>query len=121
MNVEAIHEAVSRAADRARKGDGPTYLEFRTYRFRGHSMSDPQKYRTKEEVAEYKKRDPIAQVMDTILKNKFATEDELAEMDKKIKEIVAKSVEFAEESPYPDAKEAYTNVYMQEDYPFVAE
>ena len=121
MNVEAIHEAVSRAAERARKGDGPTYLEFRTYRYRGHSMSDPQKYRTKEEVEEYKMRDPIEQVKATILANKLATEEELSEIDKKIKEIVAESVQFAEESEFPDAKEAYTDVYTQEDYPFIME
>ncbi len=121
MNVEAIHESVARAAERARKGDGPTYLEFRTYRFRGHSMSDPQKYRTKEEVEEYKMRDPIEQVKDTILKSKFATEEELTDIDKKVKEIVAQSVKFADESEFPDAKEAYTDVYAEPDYPFIIE
>ncbi len=121
MNVEAIHESVARAAERARKGDGPTYLEFRTYRFRGHSMSDPQKYRTKEEVEEYKMRDPIEQVKDTILKSKFATEDELSDIDKKIKEVVAQSVKFADESEFPDPKEAYTDVYAEPDYPFIVE
>jgi pyruvate dehydrogenase E1 component alpha subunit len=119
MNVEAIHDAVSRAADRARKGDGPTYLEFRTYRYRGHSMSDPQKYRTKEEVEEYKRRDPIENVKATILENKLATEEELAAIDTKIKAIVAEAVQFAEESPWPDASEAYTDNYVQEDYPFI--
>lgn len=121
MNVEAIHESVSRAAERARKGEGPTYLEFRTYRFRGHSMSDPQKYRTKEEVEEYKLRDPIENVKQVILKHKFATEEELDAIDKQIKATVAESVKFAEESEFPDAKEAYTDVYAQEDYPFIIE
>jgi pyruvate dehydrogenase E1 component alpha subunit len=121
MNVEAIHDAVSRAADRARKGDGPTFLEFRTYRYRGHSMSDPQKYRTKEEVEEYKKRDPIEQVRATILENNLATEADLDAIEQKIKEIVAESVRFSEESAFPDPKEAYTDVYVQPDYPFVME
>jgi pyruvate dehydrogenase E1 component alpha subunit len=119
MSVEAIHEAVSRAAERARKGDGPTFLEFRTYRYRGHSMSDPQKYRSKEEVEEYKHRDPIEQIRAVILENKLATEEDLEAIDKKVKEIVAESVQFAEESDFPDAKEAYTDVYVENDYPFV--
>lgn len=119
MSVEAIHEAVARAADRARKGEGPTFLEFRTYRYRGHSMSDPQKYRSKEEVEEYKHRDPIEQIRSVILENKLATEEELEDIDKKVKEIVAESVQFAEESEWPDPKEAYTDVYVESDYPFV--
>ena len=83
MDVEAVHDAVSRAAERARRGDGPTFLEFKTYRYRGHSMSDPQKYRTKEEVEEYKKRDPIEMTKDRILTNGIATEEDLAAIDAK--------------------------------------
>jgi len=119
MSVEAVHESVSRAAERARKGEGPTFLEFRTYRYRGHSMSDPQKYRSKEEVEEYKHRDPIEQIRSVILGNNFATEEELDTIEKKIKEIVAESVQFAEESEFPDPKEAYTDVYVESDYPFI--
>ena len=74
MDVEMVHEAVKRAADRARAGEGPTFLEFKTYRFRGHSMSDPQKYRSKDEVEEWKSRDPLELVKDRILKNGIATE-----------------------------------------------
>lgn len=121
MDVEAVHEAVSRAAERARAGEGPTYLEFRTYRYRGHSMSDPQKYRTKDEVEQYKQRDPIEQVRARILQQGIATEEELAAIDQKIKGIVEESVKFAEESPYPPAEEAYKDVYMQPDYPFLKE
>ncbi|WP_421828292.1 pyruvate dehydrogenase (acetyl-transferring) E1 component subunit alpha [Larkinella sp.] len=121
MDVEAVHEAVSRAAERARKGDGPTFLEFRTYRYRGHSMSDPQKYRTKDELEQYKQRDPIENVRATILKEKLATEEDLAAIDQKIKGIVDESVKFAEESPYPPAEEAFKDVYMQKDYPFIME
>ncbi|WP_425389725.1 pyruvate dehydrogenase (acetyl-transferring) E1 component subunit alpha [Ekhidna sp.] len=119
MKVEDVHNAVAKAAKRARKGDGPTFLEFRTYRFKGHSMSDPAKYRTKEELEEYKNQDPIEQVKQTIIKNKWATEDELKEIDKEIKEEVQKAVDFAEESPWPEASEAYTDNYVEDDYPFV--
>jgi len=121
MNVEAVHEAVERAAKRARAGEGPTLLEFRTYRYKGHSMSDPAKYRTKEELESYKAQDPIEQVRATILKNKYASEAELEEIDEKIKAEVLASVKFAEESPYPDPSEAYKDVYAQEDYPYIVE
>jgi pyruvate dehydrogenase E1 component alpha subunit len=119
MSVEAVHESVARAADRARSGNGPTLLEFRTYRYKGHSMSDPAKYRTREEVNEYRKKDPIEQVRDVILEQKYATEDDLKAIDDKIKEAVEASVKFAEESDFPDAKEAFIDIYQQEDYPFI--
>ncbi len=121
MNVEEVHNAVSEAAARARKGDGPTLLEFRTYRYKGHSMSDPAKYRTKDELNEYKDRDPIEQVKATIIKQKYATEDELKELDKKIKDQVADCVQFAEDSPFPPASEAYKDVYADQNYPFIQE
>jgi pyruvate dehydrogenase E1 component alpha subunit len=121
MNVEAVHEAVSRAAARARAGEGPTFLEFRTYRYRGHSMSDPQKYRSKEEVEAYKDRDPIEQVKYTILEHNILTQAELDEIDAKIKVQVQESVEFAETSPFPDKSEAYKDVYVEENYPFIEE
>jgi pyruvate dehydrogenase E1 component alpha subunit len=82
-------------------------------------MSDPMKYRTREEVEEYKLRDPIEQVRKSILDNNLATEADLEAIDEKIKEQVAESVRFAEESPYPDPAEAFTDVYVQEDYPFI--
>ncbi len=119
MNVEEVHNAVEEAAARARKGDGPTLLEFRTYRFKGHSMSDPAKYRTKEELEEYKGKDPIEQVRATILEKKHATEDELDELDKKIKARVKEAVAFSEESDWPSVDEVYKDVYAQEDYPFI--
>ncbi|MFY7889080.1 MAG: pyruvate dehydrogenase (acetyl-transferring) E1 component subunit alpha [Spirosomataceae bacterium] len=121
MNVEAVHEAMSRAAARARAGEGPTFLEFKTYRYRGHSMSDPQKYRTKEEVEAYKMRDPIEQVKKTILDNGIATEEDLLAIDAAIKVRVEEAVKFAEESPFPDASEAYLDVYQEENYPFPVE
>jgi pyruvate dehydrogenase E1 component alpha subunit len=119
MQVEEVHQAIAEAADRARKGDGPTLLELRTYRYKGHSMSDPAKYRTKEELEAYKKRDPIEQVKDKILKNNLATQDDLNEINKRVKEIVDESVQFAEESPYPAPEDVYKDVYAEEDYPFI--
>ena len=84
-------------------------------------MSAPAKYRTKEEVAEYKGRDPIEQVRRTILEQKFATEKELDAIDKKIKEQVAECVKFAEESKFPDPEEAFRDVYAEKDYPYIKE
>ncbi len=121
MSVEAVHVAVAKAAERARSGEGPTLLEFRTYRYKGHSMSDPQKYRTKEEVDEYKQRDPVEVVKQTILDKKFATEKELEVIENRVHGQVEESVKFAEESNFPDPKEALTDIYVQADYPFVAD
>jgi pyruvate dehydrogenase E1 component alpha subunit len=119
MNVEDVHEAVARAAERARAGEGPTFLEFKTYRYKGHSMSDPMKYRTKEELEEYRQRDTIEAVRHTILTNNMATEEDLTAIDEKIKARVLEAVDFAEKSPYPDAAELYEDVYVQNDYPYI--
>ena len=119
MNVEDVHHAVARAAERARAGEGPTFLEFKTYRYKGHSMSDPAKYRTKEEVEEYRHRDSIEAVRHTIVSNDMATEAELDAIDEQIKARVQESVDFAEASPYPDAAELYHDVYVQNDYPYI--
>ena len=121
MSVEAVHNAVTEAAIRARSGKGPTLLEFRTYRFKGHSMSDPAKYRTKEEVISYKDRDPIEQIKKVILSKKYASEEGLKSLDLKLKECVAEAVIFAEESPYPEPSDAYEDVYKEKYYPFVLE
>ncbi|MFC2126444.1 pyruvate dehydrogenase (acetyl-transferring) E1 component subunit alpha [Bacteroidota bacterium] len=121
MRVDEVHLAMEEAALRARKGDGPTLLELRTYRYKGHSMSDPAKYRTKEELQNYKKRDPIEQVKDDILKMKFASEEDLEKINEKIKNIVNESVKFAEESPWPSNDEVFKDVYTQQDYPFVTD
>lgn len=119
MKVEDVHHAVAKAADRARKGDGPTLLEFRTYRYKGHSMSDPAKYRTKEELEEYKKQDPIEQVKSTIIKKKYATEAQLKALDKKLKDQVMEAVNFSEESAFPPASDAYTDIYAEPNYPYL--
>jgi pyruvate dehydrogenase E1 component alpha subunit len=119
MSCEAVHEATARAVARARKGDGPTLLEMKTYRYRGHSMSDPASYRTKEEVESYKKQDPIEQVLTVLRSNKWIDDAGVEAMEAKIKAIVEESVQFAEESPFPTAEELYKDVYMQEDYPYI--
>ena len=121
MSAEAVHEAVARAAKRARQGDGPTLLEIKTYRYKGHSISDPQKYRTKEEVDEYKQRDPIQQVLQTILTKKYATQEEIDAISKRVNDTVAGSVQFAEESPWPDDSEVLKDVYLDAHYPFIVD
>ena len=119
MDPIAVHNAMNEAVDRARAGDGPTFLEMRTYRYKGHSMSDPQKYRTKEEVESYKAKDPIEVIKHAILTEGYADENWVEEIDAKIKGIVDESVKFAEESPWPDVSELYTDVYVQKDYPYI--
>jgi len=121
MTAEAVHEGVARAVNRARLGEGPTLLEMKTYRYKGHSVSDPQKYRTKDEVEEYKNQDPITKVTKTILDNNFATEADLKAIDDKITLIVDASVKFAEESPWPDDSEVYKDVYIDQNYPFIVD
>jgi pyruvate dehydrogenase E1 component alpha subunit len=121
MTAEAVHESVARAVKRAREGDGPTLLEMKTYRYKGHSVSDPQKYRSKDEVEEYKNQDPITKVANTILSNNFATEAELKAIDDKIAVIVEGSVKFAEESPWPDDSEVLKDVYIDQSYPFIVD
>ena len=119
MTVEAVHEAIDRASAHCRAGKGPYLLDIRTYRYKGHSMSDPQKYRSKDEVAEWKSKDPIEKVLKIIKENKYATEKQIEAIQKKVKDLVEESVKFAEESPMPEAGELYKDVYVEEDYPFV--
>lgn len=119
MNPVAVAEAMDEAIERARRGDGPTFLELKTYRYRGHSMSDAQHYRTKDEVAEYQKIDPITQIKNVLLDKKYATEEEIKVMDKNVKKRVSECEKFAEESPFPEVNIMYDVVYDQEDYPFI--
>ncbi|MFV0248332.1 MAG: pyruvate dehydrogenase (acetyl-transferring) E1 component subunit alpha [Tenacibaculum sp.] len=119
MNPVKVAKAVYEAVQRARSGEGPTFLEMKTYRYRGHSMSDAQHYRTKQEVLEYKKIDPIAQVLEVIKENNYASEQEIKTIDKQVKESIIACEKFAEESPYPDASLMYDAVYGQENYPFI--
>lgn len=119
MDPEAVHLAMEKAVARAREKGGPTFLEIRTYRYRGHSMSDPAKYRTKEEEAKYKEQDPIQFVLNRIEEKKFATEEEIEAINEKVKKEIDECVKFAEESPWPDDSELYNHIYVQQDYPFI--
>ncbi len=121
MRCETVHNAISDAAKLARAGNGPTLLEIKTYRYRGHSMSDPAKYRTKEELECYKEQDPIAQVLAVMQENGWIDEKGIEAMEKKVDDIVMESVKFAEESPYPEVEELFKDVYAEPDYPFIME
>ena len=121
MSPEAVHEAVARAAKRAREGGGPTLLEMKTYRFKGHSMSDPQKYRSKDEVEEYKVKDPIETTKNTLIEKFGVTEADIEAINERIRGVVDDSVKFAEESPWPDDNELLKDVYQQDDYPFIVD
>ena len=114
MDVLAVKEAGEKAVAHCRSGKGPYILEIKTYRYRGHSMSDPAKYRTREEVQKIRdEKDPIEHVRDLLLTGKHATEDELKTIDKEIKQIVNDSAEFAKDSPEPAEAELWTDVYAE--------
>ena len=119
MSPEEVCASIKRAAKRGRKGEGPTLLNIETYRYKGHSMSDPQKYRTKDEVHEYQEKDPITHVKNVLLDQKWMTADEIKAVEKEVKAEVEEAVKFAEDSPLPEPHELYEDVYTQEDYPFV--
>ena len=121
MNPEPVHDAITRAVNRARQGDGPTLVEIKTYRYKGHSISDPQKYRTKEEVEEYKQKDPIEQVLKTIREKHYASDEEIAAINQRVNAEVEESVKFAEESPWPDDSEVLKDVYVDKNYPFIVD
>lgn len=121
MSCEDIHEGIEKAVKRARMGEGPTLIEIKTYRYKGHSISDPQKYRTKEEVEHYKDQDPITKVSKFLLEKKFATEEELKTIHHTIDKVVEESVDFAEKSPFPHDDELYKDIYVDENYPFITE
>src|SRR5213078_3563787 len=112
MDVAAVRSAGERAIAHARSGKGPFILEMLTYRYRGHSMSDPAKYRTREEVQQMRtEHDPIEQVRIRMLEKKLASEDELKKVDAQVRDIVNEAAEFATNDPEPDAAELWTNVY----------
>ena len=121
MSPEEVHEAIAESCARARRGDGPTLLDIRTYRYKGHSMSDPQKYRTKEEVASWMEQDPIDHCLTVIKKNKWLNELEIQGIIDWVKKEVEESITFAENSPYPAPEELYNDVYTQQDYPYIKE
>jgi len=119
MKPETVHIALLEAAERARKEEGPTFLNIMTYRYKGHSMSDPQKYRSKDEVAKYLEIDPLTTTLDAILKNKYADQKWAEKIEDKITKIIQESVDFSENSPWPEDDELYKDIYVQKDYPFM--
>jgi pyruvate dehydrogenase E1 component alpha subunit len=121
MSAEAVHDGVTRAVKRAREKGGPTLLEMKTYRYKGHSISDPGKYRSKEEVEEYREKDPIQQLKKSILYNSIASAAELNTIDERVNQVVAEAVKFAEESPWPDDSEVLKDIYMDKNYPFIVD
>ncbi len=113
MDVLAVRDAGREAAAYAREGNGPIILEMKTYRYRGHSMSDPAKYRTREEVQEFREHhDPIEMVRKRLLKEGWADEAQLKEIEKDIRGQVVDSADFAQTSPEPDPEELYTDVLV---------
>lgn len=116
MSVLAVREAGAKAVAHARNGEGPVLLEMKTYRYRGHSMSDPAKYRTREEVdAMREQHDPIEMLRNIILDGGHASEDEFKAIDREIKDIVADAAQFAQDSPEPDPAELWTDVLIETD------
>ena len=111
MKPETVKEALDIAVNRARSGDGPTFLEIKTYRYKGHSMSDAQHYRTKDEVEDYKKIDPIDYVLSLIKKKKYLKEDEIINIQNDVKNLVKECVDFAESSPFPEPDDLYKDIY----------
>ncbi len=119
LSCEAVHFAVQQAADHCRAGHGPYLLEVKTYRYKGHSMSDPAKYRSKEEVESYKAKDPIEATLAVILRRKLATLDDIEQINQRIHEEIDDAVAFSESAPWPPPEELYTDNYLQADYPFL--
>lgn len=118
MDVEKVHEGLKKGLDYSREGKGPCLIEINTYRYKGHSMSDPAKYRTKEEVEKYKSQDPINQILEKIKKNKLLTTEEVEKINVEAKDVIDESVKFAEDSDFPDKSELYEDIYYNNDYPF---
>ncbi len=120
MSVEAVHNAISDAAKHIRSGKGPFFLEIKTYRYKGHSVSDPAKYRTKDELNEYKAQDPVKMTEAKIISEKIATEKEIQAIKDRLTKEMDDAVAFAESSEFPLSSELYDDNYVQEDYPFLS-
>ena len=115
MDVLAVKKAGLKAAQHCRSGKGPYILEMKTYRYRGHSMSDPARYRTRQEVNKVKdEQDPIDLIKQVLLKKKYSTEEELKEVDQEIKQLITQAADFAQKSPEPDESELWTDIYQGE-------
>ncbi|AAU03733.1 pyruvate dehydrogenase (acetyl-transferring) E1 component subunit alpha [Rickettsia typhi] len=112
MDFEEMYNGTKQVAEYVRENSFPVILEVKTYRYRGHSMSDPAKYRSKEEVAKYKERDTLVRIRQIILDNKYATEEDLKAIERSVQEVIKVAVEFSENSPLPSEDELYTDIYV---------
>ncbi|WP_185855458.1 pyruvate dehydrogenase (acetyl-transferring) E1 component subunit alpha [Blattabacterium cuenoti] len=119
MNPEKIAKSAFNAIERARNGNGATFLDIKTYRYRGHSMSDSESYRSKEEINFFKKKDPILSLKNLIIKKKWETVENLNIIENEVREKVDSCVEFAEKSDYPSLQDMYDVVYDEKSYPFL--
>ena len=116
MDVFAVYDAAGQAIDRARAGEGPSLLECRTYRYYGHTVFDnPHSYRTEEEEAHWRARDPLKQFRETVIPQGEITAEELDQIDREAEELMEAAIKFADESPLPEPLEIYDDVYV--DYP----
>ncbi len=119
MNFENVYYAMSELVERCKNNEGPSLIEIKTYRYKGHSMSDAQTYRSKEEINDYIKIDPITQILNSIYEKKLASEKEIEKINNEVKKIIDDAVKFAEDSSFPKKEDLYKNVYKQSDYPFI--
>jgi len=121
MDPASVHDAFMRAAAHIRSGKGPYYLEIKTYRYRGHSVSDPAKYRTKDELEEYKEKDPVILIQEKLIHENIASQAEIDAILQAIDQEIEDAMEFAENSPYPLPSELYDDNYAQQDYPYITD
>jgi pyruvate dehydrogenase E1 component alpha subunit len=119
MHPEPVHKAFEKARKHCAAGNGPYVLELRTYRYQGHSISDPAKYRTKEELKKYKDKDPVSAVAHDILEKKYLKENDIKKIQEEVKKEVDEAVEFADNSDFPSIDALYEDIYLQKDYPFI--
>lgn len=118
MDVFTVYENMKEIAEDVRKNSEPRFIEIRTYRYRGHSMSDPMKYRTKDELKEYQELDPIERIKSYIVDNDIAGEEKIGEIQEQVEQAIKDAIDFAEESDFPDEEHLYKDVFVEDDYPF---
>lgn len=118
MDVFTVYEKMKEIAEDVRENSMPWFVEIRTYRYRGHSMSDPMKYRTKEELKEYEELDPIERIKNYLLDNDIIEQDEIDDIQDTVEDTVMEAIDFAEESDFPEKGDLYKDVFVEDDYPF---
>lgn len=118
MDVFTVYDKMKEIAEDVRENSNPWLIEIRTYRYRGHSMSDPMKYRTKDELEEYEKMDPILRIKDYLLDEEIFDKDKVEEIKDKVEDTVMEAIDFAEESDFPEKEALYDHMFVEDDYPF---